>query len=122
MVRSCIVHETEPRIALLAHPPHQTFHDQPPHRTTRSKTRYRESLVFRDRNDMKPLALDQPALGLSKGSERTDDRRPCCGLLRGRFRRRTMPDQNLWDFQKVRVRRDDRQAILPRRRGNPDSG
>ncbi len=33
-----------------------------------------------------------------------------------------MPDQNLWDFQKVRVRRDDRQAILPRRRGNPDSG
>ncbi len=106
----------------MAHLFHHIFPDQPPHRTTRSKTRYRESLVFRDRNGMKPLALDQPALGLSKGSERTDDRRLCCGLLRGRFRRRAMPDQNLWDSQKVRVRRDDRQAILPRRRDNPDSG
>jgi hypothetical protein len=121
-VRSCIVHETEPRIALLAHLLPYTSPDQPPYRTTRSKTRYRESLVFLDQNDMKSLALDQSALAPSKGSERTDDRRPCCDLLRGRFCRRAMPDQNLWDFQIVRVRRDHRQAVLHRGRGNPDSG
>jgi hypothetical protein len=33
-----------------------------------------------------------------------------------------MPDQNLWNFQKVRVRRDHRQAALHRGRSNPDSG
>lgn len=31
-----------------------------------------------------------------------------------------MPDQNLWDFQKVRVRHDHRQAMLHRGGSNPD--
>lgn len=31
-----------------------------------------------------------------------------------------MPDQDLWDFQKVRIRRDYCQPILHRGRGNPD--
>jgi len=45
--------------------------------------------------------FDKAALSPSKTSERTDDRQPWCGLSRGRFCRRTMPDQNLWNFQKV---------------------
>jgi hypothetical protein len=74
-VRSCIVHYTEPLLGFIAHLFHHTLPDQPSHPTARIKTRYRESLVFLDQNDMKSLALDQPALGLSNGSERTDDRR-----------------------------------------------
>lgn len=31
-----------------------------------------------------------------------------------------MPNQNLWDFQEVRICRDHRQAILHRGHGNPD--
>ena len=70
------MHCVEPSYAFMVDLLPYTSPDQPPHRTTRSNTRYRESLVFLDQNDMKSLALDQPAPGLSKGSERTDDRRP----------------------------------------------